>query len=281
MINKVSTICGLFAVCLCSVLLFADETHVAPKVIAHRGLISRAYPENTMQAIIAACHSDVYGIEYDVHLTKDNRLVVIHDEDISRTSDGKGKVFELTLDELLKFNFGKEESPQHIPTFEEAFCACEASKKFQIIEIKDGAEYPKAKRLNEGKVVAQAIAEKVKELGNEQRVVIGCFTIRILLFIQKRYPDIGTHLFIGKRNIRKYISENRVFVQEGSKAQKCLNGVQSVGVMSSALTKEIVDDFHRMGKKVDAWGIKDEAEYERMRAIGVDSVTLEECAFLK
>ena len=280
--NSILTVCVLLVACGPKVPK-ADETHVDPKVIAHRGLISQDYPENTMPAIVSACKSSVFGIEYDVRLTKDNKLVVTHDEDISSTSNGKGKVFKLTLNELQKYNFGGKKSQQHVPiaTFEEAFYACEASRKFQVIEIKDGAEYPKAKRLDEGKAVAQAIAEKVKTAGNEQRVVIGCFTTKILLHVQERYPNIGTHLFIGKRNVKEYISKKRVYAKPGSDAEKCLRGLKSVGVMSSALTREVVDDFHRMGKEVNAWGIENRTEYERMKSIGVDSVTLEDVGLLK
>ena len=69
------------------------------KILAHRGY-SANYPENTMIAFQEAAKMAIWGVEFDVHLTKDNQLVVIHDESIDRTSTGKGYVKDMTLEEL-------------------------------------------------------------------------------------------------------------------------------------------------------------------------------------
>ena len=61
------------------------------KNIAHRGFSGR-YPENTMLAFEKALEAGAEGIEFDVHLTKDGQLVIIHDELLDRTTDGKGLV---------------------------------------------------------------------------------------------------------------------------------------------------------------------------------------------
>lgn len=65
------------------------------KILAHRGY-SAKYPENTMIAFLEAAKLNIWGVEFDVHLTKDNQLVVIHDESINRTSTGKGFVKDMT-----------------------------------------------------------------------------------------------------------------------------------------------------------------------------------------
>ena len=72
--------------------------------LAHRGY-SEKYPENTKVAFIKAIDGNFDGIETDVHLTKDNYLVLIHDEKINRTSNGKGYVKDLTYEELCQYNF--------------------------------------------------------------------------------------------------------------------------------------------------------------------------------
>ena len=66
------------------------------KNYAHRGFCSR-YPENTMLAFEKALAEGVDGIENDVQLTKDGEIVILHDESIDRTTDGKGWVKDLTL----------------------------------------------------------------------------------------------------------------------------------------------------------------------------------------
>ena len=93
------------------------------KVWAHRGASAYA-PENTLEAFKLAVDIGSDGIELDVQLSKDGELVVIHDEEIDRTSNGKGFVKDYTLKELKKFNFNHSNSKYHkvnIPTLKEVF----------------------------------------------------------------------------------------------------------------------------------------------------------------
>lgn len=76
-----------------------------PVVLAHRGG-SQLAPEHTMTAFRKAAELGVDGFEIDIRLTKDEEIVVFHDDFIDRTSDGTGRVADLTLEELQKFNFG-------------------------------------------------------------------------------------------------------------------------------------------------------------------------------
>ena len=93
-------------------------------IIAHRGASGYA-PENTMAAFEKALEMGAEGIELDVHLTADGEIVVIHDHTIDRTSDGKGVVGALTLEEIRKYDFGAWFDPkfkgQRIPTLGEVF----------------------------------------------------------------------------------------------------------------------------------------------------------------
>ena len=75
------------------------------QIVAHRGL-PEDYPENTLIAYKHALMLHIDMLEIDVHYTKDKQLVVIHDDTIDRTSNGKGKVIDYTLDELREFDFG-------------------------------------------------------------------------------------------------------------------------------------------------------------------------------
>ncbi len=77
-----------------------------PVVFAHRGASVRA-PENTMPAFELALELGADGLELDVHMTRDGRLAVIHDERIDRTSNGTGFVGQMTLAELRQFEYGR------------------------------------------------------------------------------------------------------------------------------------------------------------------------------
>ena len=74
-------------------------------IIAHRGSAG-THPENTLPAFMEAVRSGADGIELDVHLTADQQLVVIHDESVDRTTNGKGLIRELTLEEIKKLDAG-------------------------------------------------------------------------------------------------------------------------------------------------------------------------------
>lgn len=95
--------------------------------IGHRG--AKGYePENTLISFQKAIDMQVDGIELDVHLSADGKIIVIHDETIDRTSNGKGFVNKLSLRELKAFRIENEHDPrlpaelaQHIPTLTEVF----------------------------------------------------------------------------------------------------------------------------------------------------------------
>lgn len=75
------------------------------KIIAHRGS-KGTHPENTIESITEAVRVGSDGIEIDVHLSLDQELIVIHDETIDRTTNGKGRVQNLTLNQLKQFDAG-------------------------------------------------------------------------------------------------------------------------------------------------------------------------------
>jgi glycerophosphoryl diester phosphodiesterase len=89
---------------------------------AHRGAME-THPENTVPAFRAAVEAGAHMIEFDVWLTKDNQMVVIHDSSVDRTTNGEGKVSELTFEEIRKLDAGRWKAPQftgvQIPTPEE------------------------------------------------------------------------------------------------------------------------------------------------------------------
>ena len=102
-----------------------------PLIIGHRGASAYA-PENTMAAFELAAEQGADGIEFDVQLSRDGRLVIIHDFDMSRTTNGQGKVVELTVAELQAFDAGQG---QIIPTLDELFEAM-GPRLLYNIEIK-------------------------------------------------------------------------------------------------------------------------------------------------
>ncbi|EOI02991.1 hypothetical protein UAY_00736 [Enterococcus moraviensis ATCC BAA-383] len=123
------------------------------RIIAHRGS-KGTHPENTLAAFKEAVHVGSDGIELDVQLSKDNHLIVIHDERVDRTTNGHGEVRDLTLAELKELDAGSwfKKNPviQEIPTLEEVvlFLKKENFRGLLNIEIKtDKVPYDRIEQL--------------------------------------------------------------------------------------------------------------------------------------
>ncbi len=111
------------------------------KIWAHRGC-SQNYPENTLTSFEKAIQiKGLTGIELDIQLTKDGHMVVIHDEKVNRTTDGRGEVRNYTLSELKKLKISAGEGRfEQIPTIDEVFDLLEKSLKSGLklnIELKN------------------------------------------------------------------------------------------------------------------------------------------------
>lgn len=139
------------------------------KVWAHRGASAFA-PENTMEAFKLAVEMNADGIETDVHLSKDNVLILMHDEKLDRTTNGTGYIKDYTYEELKQFNanYNKEGYEFcHIPTLNELLQLCKDTGILLNIEVKtDMIWYDEIER---------RIVELVKEYGVEDKVIYSSF----------------------------------------------------------------------------------------------------------
>lgn len=156
-------------------------------ILAHRGF-SGKYPENTMLAFKKAAELDIAGFETDVQMTKDGVLVITHDEEISRVSNGKGYVKDLTLRELKELDFrnGMEEfdldDDTRIPTLEEFFDWFKDTEFLINIELKSSMiRY-------EGMV--EKTMEMIKTYDIVDRVIISSFNHRDVVLAKELVPEI-------------------------------------------------------------------------------------------
>ena len=140
-----------------------------PLVWAHRGASGYA-PENTLAAFEKAVELGADGVELDIQLTKDDEIVVIHDEKIDRTSDGEGWVKDYTLEELRGFNYNRtkpEYEHADIPTMREVFELLKPTGLFINIEIKTGVIFYEK--------IEEKILALTKEMDMEDRVCYSSF----------------------------------------------------------------------------------------------------------
>lgn len=125
------------------------------QIFAHRGS-SGTHPENTLPAFAEAVRLGVESIELDIHLTKDDQLVVIHDEEVDRTTNGKGFVREKTLAEIKKLNAGN--------WFGSAFLATKVPTLKEVMDLLLEMNY-------RGTLMIEVKTDKYEYLGIEEKVV--------------------------------------------------------------------------------------------------------------
>lgn len=208
----------------------------------HRGF-SGCYPENTMlsfkKAVEVVC---VDGIELDVHLSKDDELVIIHDETIDRTTDGKGFVKDKTLAELKALD-ASYTFPQYkgndskIPTFEEYCKYISSTDVITNIEIKTNLIYYKD--------IEEKTIKMVKKYGLENKVIFSSFNHLSMTFVKSKDSTLRCGLLQPKWGM-----ENAGYL-----AQK--SGMQYYHPDITTLTKEAVQECLDNEILVNAWTVND------------------------
>jgi glycerophosphoryl diester phosphodiesterase len=209
--------------------------------IGHRG--ARAYaPENTIASFKKALEIGVDAVELDVRKTKDKQLVVIHDADIKRTTDGEGLVCELTLKEIKGFS---AEGGEKIPTLEEALDFLDKKVKVFVELKEEGTE--------------EQVLRVVHDRGLEKNVVIVSFLEDALRKVRELDGQIETGLIYAKH-------------QNPLKAALDLKANYLVALYRFMHTAN-VEKAHQNGLKVVVWTINTPEEVEQYIKKGVDGIT--------
>lgn len=210
--------------------------------IAHRGAFAYA-PENTMAAFRLALEMHADMIELDVCKTKDNKIVVIHDETIDRTSDGSGYVREMTLEQLKKFDFGEGE---RIPTLEEVLDFAQKNNIIVNIELK-------------AYKIAKLVVELVEKYNMVNKVIISSFLHPELLEVKNINPNIQTGLLFTARPI------NVVRLAKEARAEWLHPEYHFVDEI-------MVREAHKEGIGINVWTVDDEDDMKKMIELNVDGV---------
>ena len=173
---------------------------------AHRGWRAK-YPENTMLGFRKALELDIDGIEMDVHMTKDYRIVVCHDPNLARTTDMSGNIYEMTLEEIKKadagIKFGEEFKGERIPTLEEFLELMATRPDIKVLlELKDYPEvigdfaYASAE-------LTLSLCRKYGIFGKDRLTVIS-FSTGLCAWLRTRYTkeDFSIHGFYPKAKMK-------------------------------------------------------------------------------
>jgi len=213
------------------------------KVLGHRGCAG-IEPENTTRAFKRAMDLGVDFIELDVRMSRDKKLVVIHDDKVDRTTNGNGYVRDLTFEEIRKLDAGKGEK---IPSLEEAIDLLKKGKQRIAIEIKEPD-------------TLEGILMIVKEEGLSNKVIIVSFWHNVLKTIKEIEPEIKTGaIFVGR-------PVDAVSIAKAAQSELlCLK--------HKYIDKEVVVECHKNDIGVNAWVVDEIEDIEKMKELGVDIIS--------
>ncbi len=164
-----------------------------PPVVGHRGAMGHA-PENTVASFAKAAALGVRWVEFDVMLSRDGKAVVIHDEDVRRTTNGTGRIPRMDLDEILGLDAGSwfagEFAGERIPTLAQTMTVLGDLGLGANVEIKPASGYEK----QTGSVVAGMLNDDWP--GNLPPPLISSFDVQALSAARATAPDIGRALLV-------------------------------------------------------------------------------------
>ncbi|MGW1608122.1 glycerophosphodiester phosphodiesterase [Streptomyces sp. NPDC002285] len=208
--------------------------------IGHRGVMG-VEPENTLRSFVAAQQAGLDAIELDLHLSKDGALVVMHDTDVDRTTDGTGAIADKTLAELRALDAGRGE---RIPVFEEVLDAVRSPLQ---AEIKDVA-------------AARALAEVMTKRDLVSRVEVSSFHDDAVAEIARLVPGVRTALIASR-----YGTDIVDRAVEAGAATVCLN--------IRRLTLEVVEHARKADLRIIGWVVNTQDHLRLVRALELDGAT--------
>lgn len=224
------------------------------RMIAHRGL-SGLEKENTCAAFIAAGNREkYYGIETDVHRTKDGYFVVFHDDNTARVGIDPMVVEESSFETLRALRLTDLDGQRgrtdlRIPTLAEYVEICKKYEKTCVIEFKNEFRAADVYR----------IISLVEKAGYLDHALFISFKLKNLVALRRRYPQLPAQYLLDTWD---------------DKALDTLKKYNlGLDIRYTALTKEIVDQVHSIGQEVNCWTVNTLEDGQAMRDIGVDYIT--------
>lgn len=212
-----------------------------PLVVAHRG--ASAYePENTLAAIKKAIELKADGVEVDVHQTKDKELVVIHDATVDRTTNGKGYVKDMTVEQLKSLSTTKGEK---IPTLQEVIDLVR-DKIYLEIEIKQQG-------------IERDVIEKIR--GNRlKNVCVSSPFPNVVAKAKKIDSKIKTSLGVATKpaNILEILTKT---------------GADKVSLNYLFAERTVVNQIKLIKKEIGVWTVNEPIDIRKMIRLNVDQIT--------
>ena len=233
-----------------SVNTYGDERNI--KIIGHRGA-SALEPENTIPSFNRAAKIGAWGVEADIYVLKDGNIVVFHDSNVERMTNGTGEIKNMNLIEVKSLNIDSGNNISiynnlKIPTLDEYLNCCVENKLTPIIEFK---------AVNVENV--KEIVDKIKKYGLEDNTIIISTSYEWIRYIRE-YSDKIQFQYL-----------NDITIENINLLKKY--GNYGIDIKIDKQTKDKVDLAHLHGAKVNVWTVNSRNDINRFIDMGVDMIT--------
>lgn len=220
-------------------------------IVGHRGAAGIA-PENTLKAFRLGCQSDATVVECDIHLTKDQKIVVIHDGTLERTTNGSGWIKDWLFEDLRKLDAGDGEK---IPTLEEVINVVFSYNKKLIIELK-AEDWDTGKRLTD--TFCSFLSEHKEII---PKIYVHSFWHNFVKQVKEKFPNVLTFIIM----MIGLTPEKMLKLILDAKA----NGAS---IEQDYLSPKLIEFAHDKGIELNSWLLNNQGEFDRMKDLGVDGL---------
>ena len=239
------------------------------EIIGHRGA-SYLAPENTRASILLGWQKNADADEIDIYLSKDKRIVVIHDSNTKRTSGVDLKVAQTTAAELRKLDIGSWKDARYagekIPFFQEILATVPPGKKLYV-EIKCGPE------------IVPLLKQEIEESGKKEQVVIISFNLEAVAQAKQAMPQVPAYWLVSTKRdkqTKKILPHDSQWLQIARD-----RGLDGLDVDSAGVTPEFVQAAKKVGQKLYVWTVDDPVEARKLIEWGVAGITTNRPGWLR
>ena len=226
------------------------------KMIAHRGL-SGILQENTIPAFNLAAQHSYFGIETDVHVTKDGKYIICHDDNLQRVAGIDMVIEQSNYEDLRKVRlFNKDGSMSedlYLPNLEEYITICRNNNKVSVLELKN--------LMTEENVVE--IVNIVKKLNHYENTIFISFSHENLVYCKKNFDDINCQFLMD--------------INTKERAEFAFNFAKTYNIdldlFYGPLTKDFIGLCKENGIKVNVWTVDDSNKAKELISNNVDFIT--------
>ncbi len=248
-------------------MIFAKET---PRtlVFAHRGG-GGLFPENTLEAFKYSANLGVDVLELDIHSTSDGKIVVMHDAEVDRTTDGSGRVSEMTFENLRKLDAGFQFSSDGgknfpfrgkgitVPTLDEVFDAFPE----MTFNIEPKQQTPS---------IIKPLCSSLRERKMTGKVIVGSFRQEVIDEFRAECPEVATSA--SPAEVSQFLAMYKTGLGESyTPPMQALQIPENIGYLN-IVSKDFVETAHKLNLKVHVWTINETDDMQRLLDTGVDGI---------